>query len=1608
MLKEVFCFICCLLPSIVIAQEDYSSWLYYKKGLINTKTGTGGGVSNPVGHIPVLVRLNNGNFDFSKALPLGADIRFTDTTGVHLPYEIEYWNGVADSSAIWVWIDSVKGNDSLYSFRMYYGKSGAADSSRSFAVFDTADGFMGAWHLSEDASGLGALSLYKDATYRGNSGADSVGSTGKAGCIGNGQQFNGSTDLVSTIHTPSAGASDWTVSAWVRTSSMSAGMVITNRRQVSEVSLSLHCGWWAGAAMSNGIAYFSNDGPGCEYGAMGTTNLTVTGDWHFLVGTRTASNTYQIYVDGALEGTNNSLTGSGCQGILANSSSLWEIGKGDAWTGCAWNGYLDEVRLAKVSRSADWIKLSYGIEKTGSSVITLSTEIANPVISRTWDGGGNDGKWSTAANWLGDQVPDSIDRVLFNATCTRSCTLDVNGKALSITFTSGYTGNFNFSSDTLRVWGLVDFSSNGTFTGGAGVLKLYGSQNITPKAGTTFPTIVRTGAGVTTFLSNGITANNLVISGGTVGLGSGLVHAISSISGPGNLDFGSSTLRINAPTINLSGLGGVTAGTGALEFTGSFLQTFTPKAAAIFPSILHSGTDTLRLSTNNLSAASFSQTGGTFDLNGCNVTTAGNFDITTGSKSFSNSGGRKITVGGNASFIGSSGSKINLNPASYCTLAVTGALNAVFASINYNVASVSTGHAASCDSLGPVTNWVFDAEDYSGWGHHRAIFINTTSSGSAISSDLSVFPALLRLTSTDFPFSECQKDSGKDIRFSLTNGAHLSFERESWDSAGGSAVLWVGIPVVKTNLKTQKFVMYWGKSTATDKSGGSSVFQTSNNFQGVWHLSEDLAGAAGSALYKDATANAITGNDYVSATGKTGVIGRGQEFSPASSDWIDLADFTSTNWNAITIEGWANLKSPLQTDERSIVRKENQFQLGINNPSTGNIRNLVKTNGTDGWTAANDQIVGLATGTWYYFAFTYDNAASVLKHFVNGAQQGSDKLVSGTITDNANRFSIGANTGGASLNLNAYIDEVRISNVARSANWLKFCYDNGKAGSQVVHYYIPVVSGLNDSVLVSAFQRDKDTGAINYMVQDPNTTPVSVSAQYKTASGGSWTSITTGSGNVGNVDTSATTGRQLRWRVQTEPGTGIEGSYIVRVIAGDGTYADTTQSGSFILDTKAPAGLANFRPTDSTMNSVRLSWTAATDVYFDHYEIYYGTDRAAVLGSTSSKWDNNNDAALGTAGAVATLISGLTANMRYYFKIYAKDHIGNTATVPDTSAGTFSQVSPAWSKTAYGAIYGGAMGDSVMYVAGGNGKITCVNIADGGAKWDAAPSAGGNPNRPSYGYYGGTYKVLYSAGSWVYGLRDNGNTKTDMFGQNLGSAAGTPYASPDDSTFVVASTNTLTRRKMADGSVMSGWPKTVTNISTAADPVVYGDMMYVAGTDGNVYKYGMDGTLQATCNVGAAVNQPLLENSGRLFITPNSAKLFCFSTSPLDTIWELNVTNANTGPCFKLPGYDTIWIAAGSTVQQVRDAGATGSVVWTYTAAGTVNSGPVCQGGTTLYFGANNGWYYAIDRTNHQVITNWPYRGAIGNANAGPWINEKLNKVVFGTDGGNIDAFTLW
>ena len=137
---------------MAFSQENYSTWSKYKDITINTTSG-GANVTGTVVNFPVLVRLTSANADvFTQALGGGADIRFANAAGTHLPYQIERWSVTDTSAAIWVLADTVKGNDSS-KVRIYWGKSGVSDSSTASKVFDTANGFVSVWHLG-DANGI--------------------------------------------------------------------------------------------------------------------------------------------------------------------------------------------------------------------------------------------------------------------------------------------------------------------------------------------------------------------------------------------------------------------------------------------------------------------------------------------------------------------------------------------------------------------------------------------------------------------------------------------------------------------------------------------------------------------------------------------------------------------------------------------------------------------------------------------------------------------------------------------------------------------------------------------------------------------------------------------------------------------------------------------------------------------------------------------------------------------------------------------------------------------------------------------------------------------------------------------------------------------------------------------------------------------------------------------------------------------------------------------------------------------------------------------------------------------------------------------------------------
>ena len=126
----------------------FTGWYYRSTIVLNTSTD-GANVTENVYNFPVLIRLSETNFDFSKSSGRGDDLRFCKSDGTEMNYEIERWDSLAKSASVWVTVDTVYGNNKEQSFTMLWGNPNSVSHTKSTAVFDTALGFFGIYHFSD-------------------------------------------------------------------------------------------------------------------------------------------------------------------------------------------------------------------------------------------------------------------------------------------------------------------------------------------------------------------------------------------------------------------------------------------------------------------------------------------------------------------------------------------------------------------------------------------------------------------------------------------------------------------------------------------------------------------------------------------------------------------------------------------------------------------------------------------------------------------------------------------------------------------------------------------------------------------------------------------------------------------------------------------------------------------------------------------------------------------------------------------------------------------------------------------------------------------------------------------------------------------------------------------------------------------------------------------------------------------------------------------------------------------------------------------------------------------------------------------------------------------
>jgi hypothetical protein len=373
--------------AVAAQAADYSAWTGSRNIVLNT-SASGANIANTVTKFPVLVRLTSTEASIVNAAKAGgADIRFSKADGTTpLPYQIDTWEPWGAS--IWVLVDSVKGNNNSQFIKMYWGNAAAVSESNGGAVFDTANGFVGVWHLGNTAgasprpnSVAGApTAQFRNAPItqqpvRGVIGmADSL--TGQLGSDndGDGNEDGKQIHLDMSGTTPYPGYANFTngisYSVWVnpngdyqnyeRFLQMVDDTTATAGANSDTRIMFLRHTANTGSLAVRTAGLNTNNGNSVNYPQHG-------GVWKQVGFTKSPGNSSVVmYVDGQVFHT------------LAASAEIPNTPRPYAWIGRSFNptdyylnAKVDAPMLSKVVRGTDWMKLSYENQKPANTLVNI-------------------------------------------------------------------------------------------------------------------------------------------------------------------------------------------------------------------------------------------------------------------------------------------------------------------------------------------------------------------------------------------------------------------------------------------------------------------------------------------------------------------------------------------------------------------------------------------------------------------------------------------------------------------------------------------------------------------------------------------------------------------------------------------------------------------------------------------------------------------------------------------------------------------------------------------------------------------------------------------------------------------------------------------------------------------------------------------------------------------------------------------------------------------------------------------------------------------------------------------------------------------------------------
>jgi len=489
LLRLVFTLILSVFAFVSVSAQSWMNGYNYRKKITIDKNKVAADALSPyidLVDFPVLIELEHndlkhiGGYCGNKVQNIeGRDISFALSTAptVPLSFQLEHYDAASGKITCWVKVPSLSahGTASLpTSVYLYYGSVLLHEPYNVKNLNTWSADYSRVWHMDQDlapAESRNVQSNLPEDRLIGDHGITSANYLGAK--LNRGLALNGiSESLSSGVETANPNI---TISAWIKLNAIGSEQVILTNESVTGASRN---GYRLLINSSGQLTVDFYKNAKLAY-TITSPQVFVSNIWYYIAAVANGA-TYSTFTNKTVNGGRSvGVSKLGAGGVIKVGSSK----EGDQY----FNGFIDELRIQKTGRSADWLHTEYLNQNNPSEFYTVGPEeYSTSGFSRFTSS--ESSTWSLGSNWGNGVVPENNAHVIIAAGKGATIPANSNAALSSLILEEGASltinGILNISCTTKIASGAsINLGNNARIEFGSNVVN-NGSISSTPTQGT--------------------------------------------------------------------------------------------------------------------------------------------------------------------------------------------------------------------------------------------------------------------------------------------------------------------------------------------------------------------------------------------------------------------------------------------------------------------------------------------------------------------------------------------------------------------------------------------------------------------------------------------------------------------------------------------------------------------------------------------------------------------------------------------------------------------------------------------------------------------------------------------------------------------------------------------------------------------------------------------------------------------------------------------------------------------------------------------------------------------------------------------------------------------